>query len=167
MASCLIQEDVRDGCRCYRLNMVGGRGDGVLDEQAAIERMPQRPERDGQRQEPRHDDGELDGCLSAIGFKRSYKPFIPWAMASHSSWSFGRNSAMAMIAITTRTPTRMAYSVVPWPAFECASSCIRVVVLAAILVVALDSFAEIVMTWFLSSYRPAHRALLPIGCVQG
>ena len=37
------------------------------------------------------------------------------AMESQSVWILPRNSAIAAIAMTTRTPTRIAYSVVPWP----------------------------------------------------
>lgn len=46
---------------------------------------------------------------------------MPSDIAFHNSWSFGRNTVIARIAITTSTPTRMAYSVVPWPLVDLAN----------------------------------------------
>ena len=40
---------------------------------------------------------------------------MPLAIASQSSWILGLNTVIARMAITTRTPTRIAYSVVPCP----------------------------------------------------
>ena len=43
-------------------------------------------------------------------------------MASQSSETRSLNAMIAMIAITTSTPTRIAYSVVPWPDLSASAS---------------------------------------------
>ena len=42
-----------------------------------------------------------------------YKLLMPEEIASHNSLTLSRNAMMATMAITTSTPTKMAYSVVP------------------------------------------------------
>ena len=51
--------------------------------------------------------------------QRPYRLFIPSAIEFQSSCKRGRKSAIAIIAMTTSTPTKIAYSVVPCP---CSSS---------------------------------------------
>lgn len=89
---------------------MGGRGQRMIDEHARIKRLRQGPQRYHHAHERTEHDSVLDRSLTAL---IRYKLLMPSAMAFHSSWSFGRNSVMAMMAITTRTPTKMAYSVVP------------------------------------------------------
>ena len=45
----------------------------------------------------------------------THRELMPSAIAFQSSVTFPRNATMAMIAMTTSTPTKMAYSVVPCP----------------------------------------------------
>ena len=42
-----------------------------------------------------------------------YRLLMPSLIAFHRSWTLPLNATMAIIAITTSTPTKMAYSVVP------------------------------------------------------
>ena len=44
-----------------------------------------------------------------------YKLLMPLEIAFHNSSSLGLKTVIAIIAITTSTPTKIAYSVVPWP----------------------------------------------------
>lgn len=89
--------------------MMGGRRKRVLDEHARVKHAPQRAKpHHNAKQSPQHH-GVLHRGLTRI----AYRLLMPLAIASHSSWSLGRNSVMATMAITTKTPTKMAYSVVP------------------------------------------------------
>ncbi len=51
--------------------------------------------------------------LLPMGKHGHYKPLMALAMESHRLWIRPLNATMATIAMTTSTPTRMAYSVVP------------------------------------------------------
>ena len=50
----------------------------MLDEETVAKGVPKRHKGDGQREEARCHDGELDGRLTA------YRPLMPFAMASQS-----------------------------------------------------------------------------------
>ena len=58
--------------------------------------------------------GEHDGVFGG-GLPRfvRYKLFMPSDIAFHSSSSLGLKTVIAIIAMTTSTPTKIAYSVVP------------------------------------------------------
>ena len=75
------------------------------------EHAPHGPSRQNHTDEGGCHNGILDRTLSAV----PYNPLIPLAMASQSSCNLGRNKVMAIMAMTTSTPTKMAYSVVPCP----------------------------------------------------
>lgn len=85
----------------------------MIDEHAGLQAAPQGAQCDDCCQERGRNQRELDRSLTAF-VKRvrtdrsagtaSYSPLMPSAMASHSSCSFGRNTVIAMMAITTRTP---------------------------------------------------------------
>lgn len=89
---------------------MGGRSQDVLHHQPRLERVSQRPQAGKHAQNPRQNHDVLYGGLTGIV---DYKALIPFAIASQSSCSLGRKTEMAKMAITTKTPTRMAYSVVP------------------------------------------------------
>lgn len=90
----------------------------MLDEDAVMQELGQQPQRDDD-----HDEGSdyyriFDGGLAHLIAHHAhaqgiYSPCIPLEIASQSSSIFGLNTVIARIAMTTRTPTRIAYSVVP------------------------------------------------------
>ena len=110
-----VQEDVDERNGGNRLNVMRCHGKGVLDEETPLEGAPHHGKRRHHGEKRSHYDGELDGRLPRLVLTDRYKPFMPSAMAFHNSCSFGLNTMMANIAITTSTPTRIAYSVVPCP----------------------------------------------------
>ena len=95
--------------------MVGSDGKRMLHEQAIGQGVPKHTKGNRDCEEPRHHHCELDSRLSRIPDDRPYKLLIPSEMAFHSSCSRGLNTVIASMAITTSTPTRIAYSVVPCP----------------------------------------------------
>ena len=123
----------------------------MLYEQAAFERMPHRGKRHRDREKTRRDDRELNGRLPRCAAKLAYRPLMPWAIASHSPCSLGRNTTIASIAITTSTPTKIAYSVVPWPFVTAMSACTCIVAAALALEIEPDILDKIRMMPFLSS----------------
>ena len=103
--------------------MVRCNGNGMFHDHAAGKGMPKRRQCRRRRKKPHGDDGELDSGLAGwmrrpppcnpLQHQGGYKPLMPSAIAVHNSCKRGLNSIIAKIAITTSTPTRMAYSVVP------------------------------------------------------
>lgn len=84
----------------------------MIDEHAGLQAAPQGAQRDDRRQERGRHQRELDRSLTAFVERARtdrragtapYSPLMPSAMASHSSCSFGRNTVIAMMAITTST----------------------------------------------------------------
>lgn len=84
----------------------------MLRHQTRAERILQGGETGYHAQKPGENHDVLDRRLPRVA---AYKALMPFAIASHSSCSFGRKTEMANMAITTNTPTKMAYSVVPCP----------------------------------------------------
>ena len=80
-----VQEDVHDGHGRDGLDMVGGDGEGVLDQQPVAERPPQRHEGDGDGKRARSHDRKLHRRLTAFPNQPPYNPLIPSAMAFQSS----------------------------------------------------------------------------------
>ncbi len=95
--------------------MMGRDGERMFDQKPVAECMPNGGKRYRRRQETGCHDGEFDGRLPTVVSSLPQRLFIPSAIAFQSSWSRGLNTVIANIAITTRTPTRIAYSVVPCP----------------------------------------------------
>ena len=96
------------------MNVMRCRSHSMLGKKAVSEHVPQQGQRRHHGKKRRRHHGKFHrGLPRAPRFP--YRLLMPFAMASHSSWIFGLNSAMATMAITTSTPTKMAYSVVPCP----------------------------------------------------
>lgn len=81
----------------------------MVDEQAPFQHLPQRAARNHHCQKRSGDQRELHRSLPTLIPRKAragtagYNPLIPSAMASQSSWSFGRKIVIAMMAITTST----------------------------------------------------------------
>lgn len=84
----------------------------MLHEQTIVKRTHQSTDACKHAEERREDNGVLNRRLTGIV---RYKLFIPLDIASQSSCNLGLKTVIAIIAITTSTPTKIAYSVVPWP----------------------------------------------------
>lgn len=89
---------------------MGSGGHGMMHEYPLIQHPHQSTDAHQHAKQRREHNGVFDARLPAL---IRYKPFIPLDIASQSSCSFGLKTVIAIIAITTSTPTKIAYSVVP------------------------------------------------------
>ncbi len=82
----------------------------VFDKQTRIESLTQKTQRYDNAHNRTENNGIFRTRLSRI---IGYKLLIPSEIEFHNSSSLGLKMTMASMAITTNTPTSMAYSVVP------------------------------------------------------